>query len=377
MIRVLYVARYRNAMMAHKIALMTQNPDMALWLVHPDNWEDEYGRSGLEIGDHCYHTIAVPMLGRTTDPHRALYRTTRFALQVVRPDIIHAEEEPDSLAALQLIVARYMFAPRAKLVLHTWQNVNRPKSWYVNWITQTSLTAASAILCANREAVAVLLQQGYAGMTDVIPPVGVDTRFFHPAASRAAAQTFTVLYAGRFVPEKGLDTLLEAVCHLGDDTRLMLVGAGPLAESLAVQAQTTGCAERVTFHAPVPADKMPAILAQADVLVLPSRGTAVWKEQYGRVLVEAMACGVPVVGSDSGAIPEVVGDAGLIFPEGDAGALVDRLRELRTSPALRSELARQGHARVIAHFSQERVAQQTIAFYLRLMAERKAEAHEP
>jgi glycosyltransferase involved in cell wall biosynthesis len=123
----------------------------------------------------------------------------------------------------------------------------------------------------------------------------------------------------------------------------------------------------VAFHTPIPTEQMPAMLAQADALVLPSRSTPVWQEQFGRVLVEAMACGVPVVGSDSGAIPEVVGNAGLIFPEGDALALTGRLHQLMASPALRLELADRGHARVVAHFSQERIAQQTAAFYRNLM----------
>ncbi|MFN3763829.1 MAG: glycosyl transferase family 1, partial [Anaerolineae bacterium] len=91
--------------------------------------------------------------GRTNDPHRALYQTWTFGLRAVRPHIIHAEEEPDSLAAMQIILARRLFAPQAKLILHTWQNVNRPKRWYVWRVTRVSLREADAILCANREAV--------------------------------------------------------------------------------------------------------------------------------------------------------------------------------------------------------------------------------
>ncbi len=106
---------------------------------------------------------------------------------------------------------------------------------------------------------------------------------------------------------------------------------------------------------------MPEVLAQVDVLVLPSRTTRVWKEQLGRVLLEAMACKVPVVGSDSGAIP-----AGLIFPEGDVAALAGCLQRLRDSPELRRELGERGYARVLAHYSQERVAARTAAFYRQL-----------
>jgi glycosyltransferase involved in cell wall biosynthesis len=116
---------------------------------------------------------------------------------------------------------------------------------------------------------------------------------------------------------------------------------------------------------------LPAQIAQQfhkiDVLVLPSRTTPVWKEQFGRVLAEAMACHVPVIGSNSGAIPEVIGDAGLIFPEGDVTALANCLRQLINSPDLRHDLAQRGYNRVITNYTQEHIALQTVAFYQQLM----------
>ncbi|MGB9873142.1 MAG: glycosyltransferase, partial [Anaerolineae bacterium] len=114
---------------------------------------------------------------------------------------------------------------------------------------------------------------------------------------------------------------------------------------------------------PVSPERMPELLAQVDVVVLPSRTTRVWKEQFGRILVEAMACKVPVVGSDSGAIPEVVGDAGLIFPEGDTEALAECLQRLKESPQQRRELAKRGYVRATTLYSQEYIAAQTVNFY--------------
>jgi glycosyltransferase involved in cell wall biosynthesis len=113
---------------------------------------------------------------------------------------------------------------------------------------------------------------------------------------------------------------------------------------------------------------MPQQLAALDVLVLPSRATPVWKEQFGRVLTEAMACRVPVVGSDSGAIPEVIGEAGLIFPAGDASALAGCLARLQAEPALRAELAERGYQRVLRHYTQAGLAERTAQFYRQLAA---------
>jgi glycosyltransferase involved in cell wall biosynthesis len=113
---------------------------------------------------------------------------------------------------------------------------------------------------------------------------------------------------------------------------------------------------------------MPSHDRQMDVLVLPSRTRPNWKEQFGRVLVEAMACGLPVIGSDSGEIPNVIGDAGLIFPEGQAGPLRDRLQRLMRDPGLVGTLSQRGRQRVLAHYTQARVAAQTYQVYRQILA---------
>jgi glycosyltransferase involved in cell wall biosynthesis len=120
---------------------------------------------------------------------------------------------------------------------------------------------------------------------------------------------------------------------------------------------------RVSFDAQIPSSQMPAYYRQLDVLVLPSRTRPNWKEQFGRVLVEAMACGVPVIGSDSGEIPHVIGDAGLIFPEGKADILRAHLSRLMGDPTLHADLARRGRERVLARFTQAQVAAQTYQVY--------------
>lgn len=361
-IRVLHIARYRAPSMERKLEIMAARPDLALWLVRPAFWEDEYGRREVRPVVPGCQVIRIPMLGRTNDPHRALYRTFSFGLRVARPHIIHAEEEPDSLAALQIAFARRLFAPQAKLILHTWQNVNRPKHWYVREVAWISLREANAILCANSEAVRVLREIGYQGPAEVIPPIGVDTRVFRPLERQLDPGVFRIAYAGRFVPEKGLDLLLQAVARLGPGVELWLIGDGPQRAALQSLARGLGISERIRWVPPVSPEQMPELLAQVNVVVLPSRTTPVWKEQFGRILVEAMACGVPVVGSDSGAIPEVVGDAGLIFPEGNAEALTRLLERLRRSPELQARCAERGLARSKL-YTQEAIAEQTVAFY--------------
>src|SRR5262249_44967029 len=159
--------------------------------------------------------------------------------------------------------------------------------------------------------------------------VGVDPALFYrrpvgpaaAAAGAAGARPFRVGFVGRLRPEKGAHLLVDAVSRLGGGARLDLLGWGPEEARLRAQAAALGIGERLTVHGALPSERVPEFLSRLDVLALPSLTYPNWKEQFGRALTEAMACEVPVVGSDSGEIARVIGDAGLVFPEGDATAL--------------------------------------------------------
>jgi glycosyltransferase involved in cell wall biosynthesis len=165
------------------------------------------------------------------------------------------------------------------------------------------------------------------------------------------------------VEGKGVHILLRAVAGLYGRWRLHILGSGPQKAQLERLAAELGIAEQVRFEEPIPSTQMPDYYSQLDALVLPSLTRPNWKEQFGRVLIEAMACKVPVVGSDSGEIPNVIGDAGLVFPEGDVQALQDKLYQLMADPALREELAHRGRERVLAHYTQAQVAAKTYQVY--------------
>jgi glycosyltransferase involved in cell wall biosynthesis len=145
--------------------------------------------------------------------------------------------------------------------------------------------------------------------------------------------------------------------------RAYVLGSGPDSDALQAHARQLGLSDRVSFDDWIPSTQMPAYYRQLDALVVPSRTRPNWKEQFGRVLVEAMACGVPVIGSDCGEIPNVIGDAGLVFPEGQVDALCAHLARLLRDPDLRADLARKGRERVLARFTQAQVAAQTYQVY--------------
>ena len=185
--------------MSRKLALIAQQPGVTVLHIAPRNWQDDLLKRDLSSSQSAQLSQQAVWIHRPADPHRAVYHTLSFEMTTFRPDIIHAEEEPDSIPALQIAVARRLFAPHARLIYHTWQNVSRPMAAPVRWVMRATLSASDAILCANHEGMALLKSAGYNKPTQVIPPIGVDTSVFRPADQTQAAEAdrSIILYMGR------------------------------------------------------------------------------------------------------------------------------------------------------------------------------------
>ena len=179
--------------------------------------------------------------------------------------------------------------------------------------------------------------------------------------------TLAIGYIGRLVPEKGVELLLQAASQLVGPWTLQILGDGPDKERLSKMAHWLGISGRMMFDPKMPSTHIPNYFSGLDVLVLPSLTQTNWKEQFGRVLIEAMACDVVVVGAESGAIPEVIGQAGLTFAEGNVEALQDQLQRLIDDVTLREELRNRGRQRVMDHYTQAAVARNTVAVYRRIV----------
>jgi glycosyltransferase involved in cell wall biosynthesis len=161
--------------------------------------------------------------------------------------------------------------------------------------------------------------------------------------------------------------MIEALTSLPQYCHVVFIGHGPMKDELQQQAVRLGVAERVTFKGIVPTYAIPQEMQQLDAFVLPSLTRPNWKEQFGRVLAEAMACEVPVIGSRSGEIPHVIDDAGLLFEEGNVQQLTACVRQLLDDPALYACLAAQGRRRILEHYTQERIAKQMHEVYEEIM----------
>jgi glycosyltransferase involved in cell wall biosynthesis len=345
-----------------KLELLASAPDVDVTCVVPPAW----GAQHLERAYLRGYRLEVQPIRFNGNFHLFHFPRLARVLREIRPDVVHIDEEPYNLATF--LALRQALGVGARPLFFTWQNLNRAYPPPFRWMERYVFRHVRYAIAGNADAVGVLRAKGYGGPAAVIPQFGVDPELFTPAAKRTpdADQPLTIGFAGRLVEEKGLYTLFDALDGLDGEWRLRLQGDGPLREPLRARAQQLGMSERVIFDKSAPSTEMPARLAAFDVLVLPSLTTPRWKEQFGRVLQEAMALGVPVIGSSSGEIPSVIGDAGIVFPEGDAVSLRWALERLAASPGLRAELGRRGRGRVLAHFTHGRIAEQTLDVYRKM-----------
>jgi len=147
---------------------------------------------------------------------------------------------------------------------------------------------------------------------------------------------------------------------------VVFAGAGPYQGELERIVARLNQGERVRFLPNRERDELPEVMSGLDVLLLPSRTTARWKEQFGRVIIEAHACRTPVIGSDSGAIPGVIREGGLVVPEQNPAALAGAIRKLLGNPALREAMGAAGLRQVEGAYSWQRVAAQMRSIYMGL-----------
>ncbi|MCL5962573.1 MAG: glycosyltransferase family 4 protein [Chloroflexi bacterium] len=345
-------------------------PGVELTVAVPPLWEEGRHRIYLERAFVSGYRLVVEPMAFNGSFHLHFYPGLGRLIREVQPEVFHIDEEPYNLATF--LGLRLSRKSGAKALFFTWQNLLRRLPPPFSQLEGYNFAHADWALAGSEGARDVLLRKGFRKPISVIPQFGVDPALYSPdgptsAQSEGVSPPFTIGYVGRMIQAKGVDLLLRAASGLPGEWRLVLMGEGPLKDELRRQSDACGLGSRVSFVPHQKSGDVPAYLRALDVLVLPSRTAPNWKEQFGRVLVEAMACGVPVIGSDSGEIPQVIGDAGLVFPEDNVEDLRRALNRVMDDAGLRSEMAERGRERALGLYSQARIAHQTHEVYRRML----------
>ncbi|MEM1417033.1 MAG: glycosyltransferase family 4 protein [Myxococcota bacterium] len=306
-------------------------------------------------------------------PHAFVYHPKALGLLRRGWDLVHVWEEPYVLSGAELVLG----APaETKLVLSTAQNLDKRYPPPFSWLERAVLRRCDGFVAFGRTVADCLARRpAFRGQSVSTIAMGVDLALFRPdpeagAAVRAslgwAPEGAPVIgYLGRMAESKGLPMLLRAMDALDAPWRALFVGDGPMRAEVEAWGQRHG--DRVRVAPPVHHEDVPRYLSAMDLLCAPSQTTPTWMEQFGRMLSEAMACGVPVIGSDSGEIPHTIGDAGLVVGEKDQAGWTAAMDELLRASARRDALREAGLARARERFGWEAVADAHLEAFERVL----------
>lgn len=360
-----------NRRLAHEIAVQGRGRWKVL-AVAPKRFHADLGpidARGVDGEASALETVGV-RFGRS--PHLMRYTGLRDAM-AGSWDLIHAWEEPYVAAGAQIAAA----APRnARVVFSTFQNIAKAYPWPLSSFERRSMARADAWIAFGELVHTTLASRaGYADKPSRVITPGVDLDTFRPDRTAGAAVRHqlgwpesvpVVGFLGRFEPQKGIDVLCRALEGLPTPWHALFVGGGSLEPVL--RAFETKHPSRVRVVTGIGHGDVPRWLNAMTLLCAPSQTTPEWREQFGRMLVEAMACGVPIAGSSSGEIPFVIGDAGRVVPEADTEAWTSTIASMLDDAAMRREYAEKGLARARARFAWPVIARAHVDWFEEVLA---------
>jgi|ERR1700733_6508442 len=342
------------------------HPGIAVTLIHPDKY---MGKTHVRTASSAIRDMSVRVhFGSRQGAFLYHPGALAKALDQAQPDVIVHEQEVYAVSAGQIAaVAANRSLP---LVMFVWENVHRSLAMPRRILSRYVLAKASGVIAGSIQGMQVHRDWGYRGAITVIPQMGVSARA-NPIYGRRDRCALKVCFVGRLLPCKGVDCLLRAVADLrrrGLSVSCTIAGQGPEFPKLDALVQQLGIQNRVFFCGQLSADAVQDLLRSSDVLVLPSRRTDTWQEQFGLVLTEAMAEATVTVGSRTGAIPEVIGSEDLLFEEDNFRSLACVLERLACNPHLYIDCQHLLWMRARDCYSCEQLAAQRVRFLRGIVA---------
>ena len=358
--------------------LASRYNDVMLTVIFPKKWPTHlFNHQAKILEDENTDNCSFQALDAFNEGNEIKYGYSKKSLLKLlknfRPDVIHVEQGVHAFSYFQVILFSRLLGLKPKFSFFTWVNWKQKLSLKNRFIwklvEKVNLFFSSGAVVGNHDAKKILREMCSLDNVCVLPQLGVNQKIFQATDNRSRPVKKYIGYVGRMNPEKGVSYLAEAFDALHEkypNWNLLFVGAGPSEKQLIDYSVERRLLDRIEFRDPVSHEQVADVMRELDVLVLPSYDTPDWKEQFGHVLIEAMACKVPTIGSTGGEIPNVIADSGLIFPQKDTAALTHYLSTLMNNETLRKELGEKGFQRMKTHYSHEVIADKTYDFWLSL-----------
>ena len=397
-IKVLFLASYGTIHNCHGyLNEIASYPDIDVTALVPPYWP--YERSGTSTwnsvtgkykkvyadryykkSDRRYNLIKkCPLLpGKSFHIYPGLFRF----LSKMKPDVIHMFMEPWYATLTQVSIWRNLFSKNTKLCLYSHDNIYRPyrnRLFYnliiYKLIEDFNMKYLDGSTAVTEEVKGLLKRKGLKGPIDIVGNQ-IDVHIYKKKKVGALKKKLglqkkkVIGYFSRIEKEKGVLLLIEAVAKIKNhDIKLIISGWSDenFQEEMMQYARNLDVEDKILLVLERLDEKIVDYINCCDLVVVPSMTTPLWKEQFGRINGEAMACEVPVVGSSSGSMPEVIGDGGLIFKDGDVNDLKNKMLKLLNNEPLRKKLSKLARKRVLNNYSTEKTAELTVEFYHKLV----------
>lgn len=363
-------------------------PDIEVTIVVPKCWKPGgVQKKIIETQYYEENSFRIIPISNFSQNHQGLLTFGADLIALMRqfnPDIIQVEQGSRGLAYGEMITLNNLLELKAKNIFFTWWNLPYKLNILASLLEKYNLKHSHGIISGNQDGAEILRQRGYQGLIKVMPQLGVDETLFKYTPQVELQQKlgitdkdFVIGFVGRFVKEKGILTLIESLISIKDKSwKFLLLGRGELRSEILHQATENNIRDRIILVESVPHNEVCDYINLMNTLVLPSETTykfktltsVGWKEQFGHVIIEAMSCQVPVIGSNSGEIPHVIGDTGLVFPEGDVKALANCLLQLIEKPDFAQNLGLMGYTKAMAQYTNKALAKQQLDFYQEIIS---------